>query len=169
MDTARTNVAANNIVLLLISKEAQPKDLFPSKLHIQLKTEIEAEYLSPHPSSYSSRDADELTVNLQLDFDHSVYTVRDDGETRVKYFVCGVQDFGRSVRQLTILYEKFDPKQLKSIELKDDVRQWNFCYDQPYYLESDGIVFYQKDGVLQRCCFVVRDNNSTISPGRPGN
>lgn len=70
---------------------------------------------------------------LQLTFDRTTYrSIPEINQTIVTYSLCGTQDFGATVQQISIWQDTFHHNDLISIQLKDDIRRWN----QQYQLSS---------------------------------
>ncbi|CAF3952618.1 unnamed protein product, partial [Rotaria sp. Silwood2] len=65
---------------------------------------------------------------LVFGLDPTKYSTFGGNQTSVTYFVAGVGDFGQNVEKLNIWQENFDLDGLISIQLQDDVRQWNEKY-----------------------------------------
>ncbi len=94
-----------------------------------MNTLIEKIYLE----KYSSRTPSDILVPwqsnpLMFELEPIKNHNADDKERVATYYVAGVGDFGVSVEKICIWQEKLDHQALVSIQLQDDVRQWNQTY-----------------------------------------
>jgi len=52
----------------------------------------------------------------------------DGKQSAATYYIAGVGDFGKIVERICIWQERLDLEALVSIQLQDDVREWNQKY-----------------------------------------
>ncbi len=120
---------ANNIFLTFTFNKDISRETLPSNICVVLNTLIEEIYSNKCPSTMPSEifvpwKSNPLTFELEPIKDPNV-----DGKQRAAtYYVAGVGDFGTTIERIRIWQERLDLEALISIQVQDDVRQWNQKY-----------------------------------------
>ena len=160
---------ANNIFVIFTFKKDINRESFPSKISIKFKTLIENTYLDKCPSTILSNDVTSIE-SILLTFDSSSYKSFDGNQTIVTYSLTGTTDFGLIIHQISIWHDEFHLNDLSSVQIKDDVRNWNEEY-QPSLTrdnEETNNIFEKRDDPTKKCYFFSINELPITNDGHPG-
>jgi hypothetical protein len=158
------SLLANNIFLRFIFKKDIHRESLPETISVILNTFIENLFLEKSPSTISSNDVTPIQSNvLKFTFDQTNYQSYDGDKTIVTYCLVGVGDFGCIVQKISIWQDQFDLSVLSTVQLKDDVRQWNEQYQQTMN------IFKKRDDPTKECHFFPITDIPVTNDGHTGN
>lgn len=122
-------ILANNIFLTFTFNENIPREQFPLNIRVELHGWIECSYLEKCPSTEPRGTLLALQSNrLTFERDTIKYDESNGKQTNAIYKVTGVGDYGEKIEKIYIWQENLDLNALVSIELTDDIRDWQGKY-----------------------------------------